>query len=125
VQVPVPLVIVMSFPAAVQTPVVLTTSGALELPPPGVTVNVELNGAVPGTPVNVSVAWLILFTVSVAAADVAGEPHVAVTITRYCEPLSVPLTEASDNVGDVAPLTFPPLARFVKFAPLSVLTCHW
>ena len=72
VQVPVPLVIVMSFPAAVQTPVVLTTSGALELPPPGVTVNVELNGAVPGTPVNVSVAWLIFVAVADALTSVAS-----------------------------------------------------
>ena len=68
VQVPVPLVIVMSFPAAVQTPAVLTTSGALELPPPGATVNVELYAAVPGTPVSVNTAWFALLRVTGKAA---------------------------------------------------------
>ncbi len=42
VQVPVPLVIVTSLPLAEQTPAVVTTGEAEPLPPPGVTVNVEL-----------------------------------------------------------------------------------
>jgi hypothetical protein len=39
-----------------QTPVALTTKGALELPPPGVTVKVWLYAALDGTPLRVKAA---------------------------------------------------------------------
>ena len=68
----------MSLPEAEQGPVVLTTKGALELPPPGVTVKLELKAAVAGTPPIVSAAWLSL--VAVASCETsAGRVVVAVT----------------------------------------------
>ena len=74
--------------------------------------------------VTVTAFWLSLFTVRVAAVDVAATPQVAVTTARYCLPLSVPLTDERLSVAVVAPLTIPPSDKSVQFAPLSELTCH-